>query len=146
LLSNAIKFTPEGGRITVGARGDPRGRIEIWVSDTGVGIPEHEKEIIFEKFRQGKAVSGSDNLTREYSGTGLGLSIVKELCKLLGGEVTVESELGKGSTFRVILPWLRTDTPTASARLSNKLDDLNRSRRLETARGEAPIVAATGST
>jgi len=145
LLSNAIKFTPEGGRITVGARGDSRGRIEIWVSDTGVGIPESEKEIIFEKFRQGNAVNGTDNLTREYSGTGLGLSIVKELCKLLGGEVTVDSELGKGSTFRVILPWLRTDTPTAAARLNTKLDDLARPRRLETARGEPPVIAATGS-
>ena len=145
LLSNAIKFTPEGGRITVGARGDSRGRIEIWVSDTGVGIPESEKEIIFEKFRQGKAVLGRDNLTREYSGTGLGLSIVKELCKLLGGEVTVESELGKGSTFRVILPWLRTDTPLAASKLSSKLDDLTRPRRLEPKSDGAPAVAATGS-
>ncbi len=141
LLSNAIKFTPEGGRITVGAKGDPRGRIEIWVSDTGVGIPESEREIIFEKFRQGKAALGTDSLTREYSGTGLGLSIVKELCKLLGGEVTVESELGKGSTFHVVIPWLRTDTPLASARLSAKLDDLARPRRAET----APEVAAAGS-
>ena len=97
LLSNAIKFTPEGGRITVGAGATPAGQIEFWVADTGVGIRRTEKEIIFEKFRQGKAVLGRDNLTREYSGTGLGLSIVKELCKLLGGEITVESELGKGS-------------------------------------------------
>jgi signal transduction histidine kinase len=126
LLSNAIKFTPEGGRITVGAKSDPKGRIEFWVADTGVGIPAHEKEIIFEKFRQGKAVLGRDNLTREYSGTGLGLSIVKELCKLLGGEVTLESELGKGSTFRVILPWMRTDTPAAAAKLAAKLDELSR--------------------
>jgi signal transduction histidine kinase len=129
LLSNAIKFTPEGGRITVGARGDSRGRIEFWVSDTGVGIPESEKEIIFEKFRQGKAVLGQDLLTREYSGTGLGLSIVKELCKLLGGEVSVESELGKGSTFRVVIPWMRADTPTASTRLTAKLDELARPRK-----------------
>jgi signal transduction histidine kinase len=126
LLSNAIKFTPEGGRITVGAKSDPRGKIEFWVADTGVGIPAHEKEIIFEKFRQGKAALGRDNLTREYSGTGLGLSIVKELCKLLGGEVTVDSELGKGSTFRVTLPWMRTDTPAASAKLAAQLDSLSR--------------------
>jgi signal transduction histidine kinase len=131
LLSNAIKFTPEGGRITVGARGDSRGRIEFWVSDTGVGIPEPEKEIIFEKFRQGKAVLGQDTLTREYSGTGLGLSIVKELCKLLGGEITVESELGKGSTFRVIIPWMRADQPVASTKLSAKLDEITRPRKAE---------------
>jgi signal transduction histidine kinase len=133
LLSNAIKFTPEGGRITVGAKGDPRGRIEFWVADTGVGIPESEREIIFEKFRQGKAVLGRDNLTREYSGTGLGLSIVKELCKLLGGEVTVESELGKGSTFRVTIPWMRADQPVATTRLSAKLDELAKPRRVEPA-------------
>jgi len=131
LLSNAIKFTPEGGRITVGARGDSRGRIEFWVSDTGVGIPESEKEIIFEKFRQGKAVLGQDMLTREYSGTGLGLSIVKELCKLLGGEVSVESELGKGSTFRVVIPWMRADQPVASTKLSAKLDEITRPRKTE---------------
>ena len=129
LLSNAIKFTPEGGRITVGARGDSRGTIEFWVSDTGVGIPESEKEIIFEKFRQGKAVLGQDLMTREYSGTGLGLSIVKELCKLLGGEVRVESELGKGSTFRVVIPWMRADQPVASTRLTAKLDELTRPRK-----------------
>jgi signal transduction histidine kinase len=74
------------------------------VSDTGVGIAEEDREIIFEKFRQSNAVLGQDGLTREYSGTGLGLSIVKELCKLLGGEIDFESELGKGSVFRVVLP------------------------------------------
>jgi two-component system sensor histidine kinase BarA len=136
LLSNAIKFTPEGGRITVGARGNSRGQIEFWVSDTGVGIPESEKEIIFEKFRQGKSVLGRDNLTREFSGTGLGLSIVKELCKLLGGEVSVESELGKGSTFRVVIPWMRTDTAAAAAKLASRLDDVAKPRRLENLRGE----------
>jgi signal transduction histidine kinase len=143
LLSNAIKFTPEGGRITVGARGDVKGRIEFWVADTGVGIPAGEREIIFEKFRQGKAVLGRDNLTREYSGTGLGLSIVKELCKLLGGEVTVESELGKGSTFRVVIPWLRADVP-ATTRLTAKLDELSRPRRAEPAAGDGNGAALAG--
>ncbi len=136
LLSNAIKFTPEGGRITVGARSNSQGQIEFWVTDTGVGIPESEKEIIFEKFRQGKAVLGRDNLTREYSGTGLGLSIVKELCKLLGGEIGVTSELGKGSTFRVIIPWMRTDTAAAAAKLAARLDEVARPKRLESLRGE----------
>jgi two-component system, NarL family, sensor histidine kinase BarA len=136
LLSNAIKFTPEGGRITIGARSSARGQIEFWVSDTGVGIAESDKEIIFEKFRQGKAVLGRDNLTREFSGTGLGLSIVKELCKLLGGEVSVESELGKGSTFRVFIPWMRTDTAAAAAKIAARLDDVARPRRLENLLGE----------
>ena len=138
LLSNAIKFTPEGGRITVGARGTPRGMIEFWVSDTGVGIAGADRDIIFEKFRQGTAVAGkdADNLTREYTGTGLGLSIVKELCKLLGGEVSVESELGKGSTFRVFLPWMRADIAQTAARMSTKLDDLTKPRRGEFQAGD----------
>jgi len=138
LLSNAIKFTPEGGRITIGARGTPRGMIEIWISDTGVGIADADREIIFEKFRQGSAIAGkdADNLTREYTGTGLGLSIVKELCKLLGGEVSVESELGKGSTFRVFLPWMRADIAQSAARMSTKLDDLTKPRRGEFQAGD----------
>ena len=105
LLSNAIKFTPEGGRVTIRAVRKEEDQLELTVADTGVGIPEEDRAIIFEKFRQSKTVLGRDGLTREYSGTGLGLSIVKELCKLLGGEVTFVSELGKGSTFTVLLPW-----------------------------------------
>lgn len=145
LLSNAIKFTPEGGRITIGAKGNSQGQIEFWVADTGVGIPDSEKEIIFEKFRQGKAVLGRDNLTREYSGTGLGLSIVKELCKLLGGEIAVSSELGKGSLFRVVIPWMRTDTAAAAAKLAARLDDVARPKRLENLRGEESATVATAN-
>jgi signal transduction histidine kinase len=82
------------------------------VSDTGVGIAEEDQQVIFEKFRQGRTgMPSGDAMTREYSGTGLGLSIVKELCKLLGGEITVESELGKGSTFTVRLPWHLQEQP-----------------------------------
>lgn len=106
LLSNAVKFTPEGGRILVTARQTDDGRLELIVADTGVGISAEDQTAIFEKFRQGSAVSSTgDAMTREYSGTGLGLSIVRELCRLLGGEVTLESELGKGSKFTVHLPW-----------------------------------------
>ncbi len=106
LLSNAIKFTPEGGRITVSVERDPQGDLRLAVADTGVGISESEQSIIFEKFRQGTNVlAGGTAMTREYSGSGLGLSIVRELCRLLGGEITVESELGKGSVFTVMLPW-----------------------------------------
>ena len=106
LLSNAIKFTPEGGRITVAVRRDESNFMVLTVADTGVGIAEEDQQAIFEKFRQGRtAMPSGDAMTREYSGSGLGLSIVKELCKLLGGEVSVQSELGKGSTFTVRLPW-----------------------------------------
>jgi signal transduction histidine kinase len=109
LLSNAIKFTPEGGRITVAAACNGSEQLELTVADTGVGIPEEDREIIFEKFRQSRSVAGTDGLTREYSGTGLGLSIVKELSKQLGGEVSFESELGRGSVFKVTLPWRLPD-------------------------------------
>ena len=95
LLSNAIKFTPEGGKIKVVARRDQNEHFVMQVVDTGVGIAEEDQQTIFEKFRQGSSGQPSgDVTTREYSGTGLGLSIVKELCRLLGGEVAVESVLG----------------------------------------------------
>jgi signal transduction histidine kinase len=105
LLSNAIKFTPEGGIITVRVKRLNVDRFLLSVADTGVGIALEDHSVIFEKFRQSRKVLDSQGLTREYSGTGLGLSIVKELSKLLGGEVGFESELGKGSTFWVTIPW-----------------------------------------
>lgn len=104
LLSNAIKFTPEGGLITVTAGALEGERFFLSVADTGVGIAEEDLQVIFEKFRQSRTVMQGDGLTREYSGTGLGLSIVRELCRILGGEVRLSSQLGRGSVFQVILP------------------------------------------
>jgi signal transduction histidine kinase len=108
LLSNAVKFTPEGGRIDVRARRVEEPGVDelvLDVIDTGVGIAEEEQQAIFEKFRQGRVFqAGDDAMTREFSGTGLGLSIVRELCRLLGGDVAVESHLGRGSRFTVRLP------------------------------------------
>lgn len=106
LLSNALKFTPEGGRVRVrGMLRDDGRHFELIVEDTGIGIPLEDQATIFEKFRQGRSVPGQrDAMTREFGGTGLGLSIVKELARLLGGEVFLESEFGKGSTFIVRLP------------------------------------------
>jgi two-component system sensor histidine kinase BarA len=129
LLSNAIKFTPEGGRITVTARRDDRDYLVMEVSDTGVGIAEEDQQAIFEKFRQGRTgMPGGDAMTREYSGTGLGLSIVKELCKLLGGEIAVESELGKGSTFTVRLPWQLKEQPRLDSVLVEDFERFTRPR------------------
>ncbi|MEZ6073284.1 MAG: ATP-binding protein [Pirellulales bacterium] len=131
LLSNAIKFTPEG-RITVSARRDGGGRLELVVADTGVGIAESEQDHIFEKFRQGATVAPSgDAMTREYSGTGLGLSIVKELCRLLEGEITLESQLGRGSSFIVHLPWRLSERPQVDSPLALGLEDLTKPRRAE---------------
>jgi signal transduction histidine kinase len=104
LLSNAIKFTPEGGRVTLGAALDGE-QLVLTIADTGVGIAPEEQEMIFDKFRQ-----ASNPLTREQGGTGLGLSIVRELAKLLGGDVTLRSDLGRGSTFVVrVLARLREE-------------------------------------
>ena len=110
LLSNAVKFTPEGGRVDVRARLEaaadgPPSALLLEVADTGVGIAPEEQQTIFEKFRQSRVFqSGDDAMTREFSGTGLGLSIVRELCRLLGGDIVVESQLGRGSQFTVRLP------------------------------------------
>ncbi|MFM8891299.1 MAG: sensor histidine kinase, partial [Planctomycetia bacterium] len=109
LLSNAVKFTPEGGRVDVRARlceeGEAAPVLVVDVVDTGVGIAEEEQQAVFEKFRQGRVFqAGEDAMTREFSGTGLGLSIVRELCRLLGGDVSLESQLGRGSRFTVRIP------------------------------------------
>ncbi|QEG37285.1 sensor histidine kinase [Bythopirellula goksoeyrii] len=129
LLSNAIKFTPDGGRITVNVKRDRRGELRLSVADTGVGISDSEQTVIFEKFRQGSNVlAGGTAMTREYSGTGLGLSIVRELCRLLGGEITVESELGKGSEFTVVLPWRVDEEPPSISSISEELKELERPR------------------
>ena len=95
LLGNAVKFT-ESGQIVLGVRGgETPGEILFSISDTGIGIPADRLEAIFEDFSQADA-----STTRKYGGTGLGLGIARRLVRFMGGEMTVESELGKGSTFR----------------------------------------------
>jgi signal transduction histidine kinase len=105
LLSNAVKFTPSGGTVTLAARTDGRGAI-ISVRDTGVGISADEQARIFEDFYQ-----LSPGMTQE--GTGLGLALTKRLVDLHGGELTVESAPGAGSTFTVWLPLRRVETSPA---------------------------------
>ena len=130
LIGNAIKFTPEGGRIQVTIEHDDRW-VVMTVSDTGVGIPEDERELIFEKFRQGTAALGSDQLTREHSGTGLGLSITRELCILLGGKIELESEVGKGSRFCVTLPIVLTESVRPGFSIEQRIDEIARRQRVE---------------
>jgi len=129
LLSNAIKFTPEGGRIHVSAHRvmkertrDPQ--LVLSVADTGVGISPEDRVVIFEKFRQGASATGKNSLTREHSGTGLGLSIVRELCQLMKGDVMVDSEVGKGTTFTIRLPWRWIEQPKLDAGLTQKLEQI----------------------
>jgi CheY-like chemotaxis protein/anti-sigma regulatory factor (Ser/Thr protein kinase) len=96
LLSNAVKFTEEGTVTVMAHRRD--GEIAIAIADTGIGIAADKLELIFEEFRQ-----VDSSTTRKYSGTGLGLSISRHLARLLGGDITVQSTVGVGSTFTVTL-------------------------------------------
>ncbi|MFK5952206.1 MAG: ATP-binding protein, partial [Desulfobacterium sp.] len=98
LISNALKFTPDNGKISICAGKDKQC---VWfeVQDTGIGIPEEKLDLIFERFLQ-----VDDQHSRNNEGTGLGLAMVRELALLHGGKVNVHSKIGKGSTFRVELP------------------------------------------
>jgi two-component system sensor histidine kinase BarA len=99
-LSNAVKFTPQRGRIEIRARLLPdENTVRIAVTDTGCGIAEADREKIFEKFRQ---TDGS--ITRQTTGSGLGLTISRELAAMLAGSIGLESELNKGSTFWLDIP------------------------------------------
>jgi len=111
ILSNALKFTQEGGQVnieiiekTIPKWRDPniqskKEYVEIIVSDSGIGIPKEKQDKIFDRFYQ-----VDNNLSKGYEGTGIGLSLTKELIELQKGKITVESEEGKGTTFRVFLP------------------------------------------
>src|SRR6185312_1253167 len=98
LLSNAFKFTATGEvRVRMSAAAD--GMIAIGVSDTGIGIPKDKQKLIFEAFQQADGTT-----SRKYGGTGLGLSISREIARLLGGELRVESTPGQGSIFTLVVP------------------------------------------
>jgi signal transduction histidine kinase len=98
LLKNSLKYTPAGGRIIfeVTAPGD---RISVRIEDTGIGIPAEELPHIFEEFYR-----ASNAKSRERKGTGLGLSIAKQIVEMHQGKIDVESVLGKGTTFHLLLP------------------------------------------
>ena len=102
LINNAVKYT-RAGEIVIHAA-DTEGMLELTVSDTGVGIPADQLEAIFDEFVQ---VAGEHQ--RNVAGTGLGLALVRKLVQLLGGSVSVRSEVGAGSCFRVLLPWAPPD-------------------------------------
>ncbi|MGC8639812.1 MAG: PAS domain S-box protein [Isosphaeraceae bacterium] len=103
LLSNAVKFTPQGGKIGLDVAGDRQsGQLRFTVWDTGIGIHSENLQRLFQPFVQLDA-----RLARQYEGTGLGLALVKRLVELHGGSMQVESQLGAGSRFTVILPWVQ---------------------------------------
>jgi CheY-like chemotaxis protein len=118
LAGNAVKFTHEGGvRIGVMPAGDGR-RLRITVTDTGIGIPPDRLSQLFQPFSQ-----ADSSTTRKYGGTGLGLSISKHLVELMGGELTIASELGTGTTFTLTVALNAAEPPLTVA--------------------EIPVVAAT---
>lgn len=98
LVGNAIKYTPAGGEVTVRV-GEEKGQLTVDVTDNGIGIREEEKELIFAKFYRAK-----DRRITNITGTGLGLAIAREVVRMHGGDVTVRSQLDKGSTFTLTLP------------------------------------------
>ena len=104
LLTNAFKHTPAPGAVTLRARSEEDSQVMIEVEDTGTGIRPEEQDRVFERFYR-----GSGSLERE--GFGLGLAIAKRMVDVMGGEISVDSEEGRGSTFTIRL---RTAAPTAT--------------------------------
>ncbi|MDP2215714.1 MAG: HAMP domain-containing sensor histidine kinase, partial [Methanolobus sp.] len=98
LLSNAVKFSHEGGTVYISSY-EADGMVKVHISDSGIGIPASAQQEIFKPFKQ-----LDSSLERRYEGTGLGLYIVKKLTEMHGGTVSMESEVGKGSTFTLSLP------------------------------------------
>lgn len=125
LLSNAFKFTDAKGVVSLRVTKDLTGNhsteslngkdvLCFEVADSGIGIPEEKQQLIFEPFRQ-----ADGSTSRKFGGTGLGLSISKELANLLGGVMTLESTVGKGSTFRLFIPLQIDELPVAASQLAS---------------------------
>ncbi|MFO1241757.1 MAG: ATP-binding protein [Rickettsiales bacterium] len=133
LISNAIKFTDQGLVAIKASAKNWRGslcEVEISISDSGIGIPANKLESIFSKFSQ-----ADSSITRKYGGTGLGLPIAKTLIELMGGTITVSSDIGKGSTFRILLPLAFTEN-----KRSEKLSPALNQEPLASVEDQAPYV------
>ena len=98
LMENAVKYTERGGKVDVTVTPVP-GQVTFTVADTGIGIPEEDRERVFERFYR-----VDKGRCRKSGGTGLGLAIVKHIVQLYDGTISLESQVGKGSTFTVTLP------------------------------------------
>jgi len=110
LLSNSIKFTPQGGRVMVEARLEPNGELALAVRDSGIGMSADDIEIVLQPFGQVESAH-----TRSHDGTGLGLPITKSLAEMHGGSMTVESTVGKGTDITVRFPAMRVGSLGLSA-------------------------------
>lgn len=110
LMSNAVKFTPPGGAVSIATRLGPDGSLSVTITDSGVGIAKEQLGIVFEPFRQGAA-----EIRRTEEGTGLGLYISRRLIELHGGAITIESELGVGTRVTVWMPADRVSADAARA-------------------------------
>ena len=119
LLSNAVKFTPEKGRVTLEvSTNTERDQIRFAVIDTGIGIAAEDLKKLFKQF-----VQLDSSLARQHPGTGLGLTIVFKLTELHGGSIQVDSQLGQGSRFTVVLPW----NPTAKSAIDTERAHMEKS-------------------
>ena len=133
LLSNALKFTPNGGRITISLQDNPS--LTLTVADTGIGIAPEQLSLIFNRFYQVGPRSVDDSAIRPQEGTGIGLALVKELVERQGGTIRVESTVGKGTRFTLYLPYrpvLPTDSGLAKlpstnepAAIGEEIDDIH---------------------
>lgn len=122
LFSNAIKYTPRGGRVSVSASRD-EDQARIAICDTGVGIPAHKRERLFKRFERGE-----DEYSKSQEGTGIGLNLTRRLVEANNGKIGVESEEGRGSTFWISLPTITTlcshDSSQATQNRNLRLDGL----------------------
>ncbi len=100
LLTNAVKFTPEGGTVGIDIEPAANDQVEITVWDTGIGIPQDRIEAVFERFHRVR----SDAFTTNTEGVGIGLHVARNLAQLMGGDISLQSTLGKGSRFTLTLP------------------------------------------
>jgi len=105
LVTNAVKFTPDGGEVTLGADIRPDGSAALWVRDTGIGIPEEHRARVFEPFTQ-----IDSGLSRNFDGVGLGLSIAQHLARAHGGELEIDGAPGRGTVVRLKFPRWRVST------------------------------------
>ncbi|MFN8417711.1 MAG: HAMP domain-containing sensor histidine kinase [Anaerolineae bacterium] len=122
LMSNAAKFT-DSGSITLGARDEGTGEVTIWVTDTGIGIQPQDIDHIFDEFRQGQS-----GRKKGRAGSGLGLAISRQLLRLMGGQIWVESKLGHGSTFYFTVPVADPEDPMTESQPSQVANPAQLSR------------------